>query len=280
MKDITPEFQYITGQIRTGFGPLLAEFEKQNVQALSHNQWELDVPYGQHPRQTFDVCSSNSPAKGTVIYFHAGYWQSRDKAQFRFLARDFNALGWHVVLVNYPLCPEVSVPEIVKSANEAIRQIVDHQLSKNRVGPLVLSGHSAGAHLVVEIALHLARTSEALRLPLAGVLPISGIFELEPLVMTTLNQRLKLDSEQARLCSPVHRVSKDAVPALFLVGETETPAFHAQSRDMALAWQAQGNQATLETLKDADHFSILSKLCVPQGKVDLTLQDWAQQKSH
>lgn len=275
MTDTTPEFQYVTGQIRTSFGLLLAEFEERNAQALSQHGWELDVPYGHHPRQAFDVRPTDLPALGTVIYFHAGYWQSRDKAQFRFLAPAFNALGWHAVLVNYPLCPEVSVSQIVQSADEALRHVVDHQLSKNRAGPLVFCGHSAGGHLVVELALRQARSSEALRLPLVGVLPISGIFDLEPLVKTSLNQRLKLDSDQARACSPIHRASFGAVPALFLVGETETAAFHAQSQDMTQAWQAQGNQAACESIKDADHFSILDQLCTPHGRVDLTLTAWA-----
>lgn len=274
MTDINPEFQYVTGQMRTSFGPLLAEFEKRNAQALSQSRWELDVPYGHHARQVFDVRPTDLPAQGTVIYFHAGYWQSRDKAQFHFLAPAFNALDWHAVLVNYPLCPEVSVSQIVQSAYEALRHIEDHQFSKNRGGPLVLCGHSAGAHLVVELALQQARSSEALRLPLVGVVPISGIFDLEPLVSTSLNQRLKLDNDQARTCSPLHRASFGAVPALFLVGETETPAFHAQSRDMAQAWQAQGNQATWKTIKDTDHFSILDQICTPHGWVDRTLRAW------
>ena len=270
------EFDYVTGQMRDSFGPLLADFEQFNAQALDQGGWELDLPYGTHPRQRFDLRPTDSPARGTVIYFHAGYWQSRDKAQFRFLAPGFNALGWHAALVNYPLCPEVGVPQIVESAAEAFKQVLRHQALRGRGGPVVLCGHSAGAHLVVELALQQARQAQDIHLPLAGVLPVSGIFDLAPLVGTSLNQRLQLDGDQARACSPLHRAGPNAAPALFLVGETETAAFHSQTQHMHQAWQAQGNPSAWQAVPGADHFSILETLCAPHGRVDQALQAWAR----
>lgn len=74
MTDINPEFEYVTGQMRTSFGRLLAEFEQRNAQALAQPGWDLDVPYGTHPRQLFDVRPTDLAPQGTMIYFHAGYW--------------------------------------------------------------------------------------------------------------------------------------------------------------------------------------------------------------
>ena len=279
MTPLTPldsaEQDYVSGQMRPGFGPLLAEFERRNVQALALPGWELDVPYAAHPREVFDLLPAGPDGLGTVLYFHAGYWQSRDKAQFRFLAAALQALGWHTALVNYPLCPEVELPGIVASASCALERVAVHQLSRGRTGPLALSGHSAGAHLAVELALKQAQQPGWLPLPLAGVLPICGIYELEPLVATTLNQRLRLDAAQARAASPVHRARPAAVPALFLVGETETAAFHAQTQAMAQAWQAQGNPAECLSVAGADHFSVLDGLCDPTGPVAQSLRAWA-----
>lgn len=270
----TAEFQYVTGQMRESFGDLLARFEARNAQALAMPGWALDLPYGAHAREVVDVRPSNAKALGTVVYFHAGYWQSRDKSQFRFLAPAFNAMGWDMALVNYPLCPEVSVAGIVASAAQALQKVATHQSERGRPSPIVLCGHSAGAHLATELALQQA--SAAAPLPIAGVVAISGVYDLQPLLDTTLNTRLKLDAESAQACSPTHRVRPGAAPALFVWGDTETPAFHAQSQDMARLWQLQGNVAQCLAVAQADHFSVLECVTAPDGVVAGTLQSWAE----
>jgi len=270
----TAEFQYVTGQMRESFGDLLARFEARNAQALAMPGWVLDLPYGAHARQVVDVRPSDAKALGTVVYFHAGYWQSRDKSQFRFLAPAFNAMGWDMALVNYPLCPEVSVADIVASAAQALQKVAAHQSERGRPSPIVLCGHSAGAHLATELALQQA--SAAAPLPISGVVAISGVYDLQPLLDTTLNTRLKLEADSAKACSPTHRVRPGAAPALFVWGDTETPAFHTQSQDMARLWQLQGNVAQCSAVAQADHFSVLECVTTPDGLVARTLQSWAE----
>jgi arylformamidase len=268
------QHQYVSGQMRESFAALFAHFETLNAQALATDGWTLDLPYGAHPRQRLDLRQVSSP-RGTLLYLHAGYWQSRDKAQFRFLAPAFNALGWDVALANYPLCPEVSVAQIVDSSAQALAQLRRHQAAQGRNGPVVLSGHSAGAHLAVELALREAGTSRTHALPLAGVLAISGVYDLRPLLKTTLNDKLQLDAAKAQACSPSLRAQAGAAPALFLLGQTETEAFHAQSQDMARAWQAQGNSMRCDVVAGADHFSVLRDLAAPHGPVAQCLRAWA-----
>jgi arylformamidase len=266
------EFQYVTGQMRESFGDLLASFEACNAQALAMPGWELDVAYGPHAREVVDVRPSEAKALGTVVYLHAGYWQSRDKSQFRFLAPAFNAMGWDMALVNYPLCPDVSVAGIVASAAQALQKVVAHQSERGRTGPIVLCGHSAGAHLAIELALQQAAATS--QLPIAGVVAISGVYDLQPLLDTTLNTRLKLDADSAKACSPTHRARPGAAPALFVWGDTETPAFHAQSRDMASLWALQGNVTQCSAVAHADHFSVLEHVIAPDGLVAQTLKRW------
>lgn len=275
MNQDTAEFQYVTGQMRESFGHLLADFEQRNIRALTLPHWKLDVPYGHHAREVMDVRPADAQALGTVVYLHAGYWQSRDKSQFRFLAPAFNAMGWDMVLVNYPLCPEASVANIVASVAQALRQISIQQTERGQTGPVVLCGHSAGAHLAIELALQAAAGLGTNRLPVAGVVAISGIFDLRPLVQTSLNQRLQLNAASALTCSPAQRVQTGAAPAMFVVGESETPAFHAQSQDMARLWELQGNAAQCVTVNKADHFSVLEHVAAPNGRVARTLRSWA-----
>lgn len=280
MTQDTAEFQYVAGQMRESFGHLLADFEQRNTRALALPNWQLDVSYGPHAREVMDVRPSDAQALGTVVYLHAGYWQSRDKSQFRFLAPAFNAMGWDTVLVNYPLCPEVSVANIVASVAQALRQISIQQTERGQTGPVVLCGHSAGAHLAIELALQAAAGLSTKLLPLAGVVAISGIFDLRPLVQTSLNQRLQMDATSALACSPALRVQTGAAPAMFVVGESETSAFQAQSQDMARLWALQGNTAQCVTVNKADHFSVLEQVAAPDGLVAQTLRSWALASDH
>jgi arylformamidase len=269
----SPQYQYVNGQMRAHFGALFAVLEEQNAQALNQAGWQLDVPYGAHPREVMDLLPASTNARGTVVYFHAGYWQSRDKSQFRFLAPGFQTMGWHTALVNYPLCPEVTVAQIVDSARRALSHVCQRQQDSGRAGPLVLCGHSAGAHLAIELALQLA--AGQIDAPVAGVVAISGVYDLQPLIGTTLNERLRLDAASALASSPTTRVPAGAAPALFVWGAAETPAFHEQSQHMARLWQQQGNRAECLAVEAADHFSVLEHVMRPDGPLARALQSWS-----
>lgn len=242
--------------MRPSQAALFERFAQNNDRALAEGAPQLDLPYGPHPRQTLDLFRTAEPRKGVVAYFHAGYWQSRDKSQFRFLAPPLTADGFDVALVNYPLSPEAGVVDIVTAAAASLGALA--RLTDG--APQILVGHSAGAHLAVELAVN-----PPPGVNIAGIVPISGVFDLEPLVETTLNAKLGLDAASARAASPLHRAMPGAPPALFAVGELETQAFRDQTAAMAAAWAAAGNPACEITVAGADHFSVLDELCRDQG---------------
>lgn len=272
----TEQDQYVTGQMRAHWPALLASFDARNAEASALAQWTLDLRYGPHAREVMDLRPCDTPPLGTLLYLHAGYWQSRDKAQFRFLAPAFNALGWDVALANYPLCPEVGVADITASAAQALRQLITEQARRQRSGPVLLCGHSAGAHLGIELALLQAREPQAFAAPIAGVIAISGVYDLRPLLHTTLNERLQLDEASAAANSPVLHACAGAAAAMFVLGDAETPAFHTQSLAMARQWQHHGNTASCVRVAGADHFSVLEHLVDPDGLLAQTLRGWAQ----
>jgi arylformamidase len=201
-----------------------------------------DLAYGPRPRQRYDLVPAMEPARAVVVYLHAGYWQGRDKADFAFLAPTFTALGCDVALANYPLAPGTAVAGITEAARALVPALRAATAARDGAAlPVVLVGHSAGAHLAVELAL----TDWGPAVPagaIAAVVALSGVFDLAPLVATSLNQRLDLDAASARAASPLWRVGRRATPALFAVGGGETPAFHDQTERMAAAWRAAGHR--------------------------------------
>jgi arylformamidase len=251
--------QYLTGQMRPSFPALFEAFQRDSdAVALT----AADIRYGPHPRQIFDVIASPAPWRGTFVYFHAGYWQARDKSLFRFIAPGLIPHGIDVALVNYPLCPDVSLAQLVAATRAAIPAVLDHAARTGRGGASVIAaGHSAGAHIAVELAL----TDWPAASPIAAVVAISGIYDLDPLRSTTLNDKLRLDPATARAMSPIHRVRGGMPPALFTLGETETAAFHAQNDAMCDAWQRAGNPAETLVITGEDHFSLLNSLTRPSA---------------
>jgi arylformamidase len=240
---------YLTGQLHPSQAQLLEDFAAEGQAAVATHAPVLDIAYGAHEREVFDLFVSQQPWRGTLAYFHAGFWQSRDKAPFRFLATPFMAAGIDVALVNYPLCPDVSLRRLVGSAAASIPKILETVRERGRGGDrLVAAGHSAGGHIATELALAGA--------PVSAVVAISGIYELAPLLGTRLNDKLRLDADEARAMSPLHRIAGALPPAFFIVGGLETPEFRAQSEAMHLAW-AVGGKSTYREYEGADHFSVL-----------------------
>lgn len=276
------QFQYVEGQARPTFPALLADFDALGTTAVEAGKCMLDVRYGSGARQRFDFFPACGEPAGTLLYFHAGYWQSRDKATFRFIAPAFARRGLNVALLNYPLCPTVSLAELVAAARESVPEVLAHvAVSGQPARPLIVAGHSAGGHLAVELALSRWPALGARAQAVDGVIALSGVFDLEPLVGTSLNAKLGLDRTLATRHSPIHRVAAGGAPALFAVGGNETPAFLDQNRRMHDAWQAAGNEALIDVVPGADHFSVLRQFVAPDselsGKVTNLLQQ-AQQR--
>ncbi len=217
----------------------------------------VDLRYGGHPRQTFDFLASRGEWRGTLAYYHAGYWQARDKSLFRFLAAALAEAGLDVAVVNYPLCPDVTMPELIEAVQGSVPAVLAYAASIGRGGAgLIAAGHSAGAHIAAELALGDWPSGS----PIIGVAGLSGVYDLEPLVGTALNDKLRLTPDVAREVSPVHRVGPGLPPALFVVGGLETPAFQAQSLEMHAAWTGAGNLSDCIVVTGEDHFSLLCQL--------------------
>jgi arylformamidase len=258
-----PVWDYMTGQMHDTHPALLAAFQAESDAAVRDFAPELDIAYGTHARARFDLFRCPGTALATVIYFHAGYWQSRDKAMFRFLAPALLAAKLNMVLVNYPLCPDVAFAEVVATSVTAVPAAMRH------VGPgrFILMGHSAGAHLVIS-ALRAGLPSEII-----GAVALSGVYDLVPLLRTPLNDRLGLTEDTARHHSVTSRLHPGGPPVLFAVGSLETAAFRQQNADMAGRWRDAGNTAHVLTVPGCNHFSLLRAVVDDQAGIKAFMLD-------
>jgi arylformamidase len=229
------------------------------------------IAYGASARNKIDFFAGEGHGP-IVMFIHGGYWQAFDASSFSHLAAGLNAHGIGVAIPSYDLCPDVSVDEIIRQMRHAARELA-------RAGqPLVISGHSAGGHLA---ACLLATDWPAIDASLPEDLviaaySISGLFDLGPLVETSINKALRLDSASARAVSPLFsrapaRGSLDAV-----VGEYESAEYFRQSRTIVEAWGATGLATRFATVPGANHMTAIAPLADPDSPMVARLKQLAR----
>lgn len=193
---------------------------------------ELDLPYGEHPREVFDLFHPERSSLGLIIFVHGGYWIRCSKDDFSHLAAGPLARGWSVALPSYPLAPDRRLREIGFSVRAAVDQI-----ARRVAGPVVLAGHSAGGQLVLRLGCR--KTRVEMRDRIARIVAISPVADLRPLMRTSMNEALRIDEDEAKRESPVLRRKKRGVEVTAWVGADERPAFLEQAEAMAKAWDAE-----------------------------------------
>ena len=220
-----------------------------------------DTAYGPGARQVYDwypARGADAAAAPVLVFLHGGYWQARDKRDFSCVAAGALGAGLHVVMAEYTLAPRAGVPDMVAEVGMLLDALWAHPVLGGGAGRgprIVLSGHSAGGQLA---AMHRAHAA------VAGVLAISGLFDLEPIRRGALNDALGLDVEQAAACSPQSRVGKGA-PMVLAVGGAELAELRRQSREYFDALRDAGESVRLLEIAQANHMSILAELEEPDG---------------
>jgi arylformamidase len=223
-----------------------------------HPGWK-NLSYGAGARQRLDVHPCGTPGAPTLAFIHGGYWQTNDKEPMAFVGAGLLPAGFHFVNIEYTLAPAARLDAIVAEARAAVAWTIDH--AKEIGGDparVFVAGNSAGGHL----------TAMAMRDPrLAGGLAISGIYDLEPIRLNYLNDKLRLDPAEAERNSPIHHLPSRAAPLVVTVGLGELPELIRQSEEFAAAWQKRGLPGSYVPLEGHDHFSIVEELARPEGRL-------------
>ncbi|PJG56406.1 alpha/beta hydrolase [Bradyrhizobium forestalis] len=215
----------------------------------------LDLPYGERANNKIDLYPAANLDAPCLVFLHGGYWQRNSRELFAMLVEGVAAHGWSVAIPGYSLAPEVSLTDIVGEIPHALDWLAAHGASYGVAGPVVLSGWSAGAHLVA-MALDHPRVH-------AG-LAISGVYDLAPIRDTGLNNALKLTDAEIAALSPL-RLPVTPKRLDIAYGSNELPALVCDSIDFHDKRAAAGAPGKLIPVEGADHFTILEALRRPDG---------------
>jgi acetyl esterase/lipase len=243
---------------------ILADFQVRSDRLRAAHNRHLDMRYGPADRNRIDYFAADAPGP-VLVFIHGGYWQMRAKENFSFLATGPLAHGIHVAFVGYTLAPEKKLGGIVDEVRTGIAWLAE------RVGDfggdptrIYVSGWSAGGHL----------TAMSLEEPaVKGGLAISGIFDLEPIRLCFLNDKLGLDTSEARRLSPLHHLPQYSMPLIITCGGGELPELQRQSETFSAARKKAGLPGRLARLPGYNHFTILEELANADGTLTTLVRE-------
>ena len=240
------------------YAPFLAQYAALSAHAHARLPVQRDLRYDAAPRATLDYFPARADARrpGLLIYIHGGYWQEGTKDHSAFLAPAWHDAGLAHAVVGYTLAPEARLPQIVAECRAALAWLVA------RAGTLgfdaanvVIAGSSAGAYLT-------AASADRSPVPVRGIVPVSGVFDVAPLIGTSINDLVGLDAATAvalDLLTPERRYC----PAVVAWGEVETSAFKRQSRAFAACVRAGSTACAALEAPGRNHFDVILELGDP-----------------
>ena len=245
------------------FDGLIEKWSKWSEDFRANADSSLNCQYGDGEKDKLDIFRCGKPNAPLFIFIHGGYWQRGDKSIYSFVANSFVNSGIDVALIGYQLCPGATMTNIVDKIREAIVWIWnnadEYSISKNRIN---VSGHSAGGHITgMILATDWKEVSKNLpdNLVKTGI-PISGLYQLNPIRETTIADALGLDDAESLALSPHFFEPKTDAPILVTLGGGETPEFHWQTDNFVNKWK--GLKASLDYFAepDVDHFGVVERL--------------------
>jgi len=246
------------GMAVTGSADIIAGWERSSARLRQQHSQHLDLRYGPGERNRIDFLKARDAAS-TLLFIHGGYWQHRAKEVFTVVAEGPMAHGINVALIGYTLAPDATLDVIVAEIHAGIDYLAGRLAGLGATTDgIVVSGWSAGGHLA-----SMALSNPHVR---AGV-AISGIYDLEPIRNSYLNEGLRLNEAMSLRNSPVMHSGRPMKPLSLAVGDAELPLLRKQSSDLAGHYARYGLPLSYEEIPGANHFTVIDEMIAPGGRI-------------
>jgi acetyl esterase/lipase len=226
------------------------------------------VRFGSHG-QTLDVWRAETAAKAdkrpVLIFWHGGGWVKGARQDYAFAGRAFARQGFVVVIPDYRKVPDVRFPAFVEDGAEAVAWVRDNidrfGGDPKRIG---FSGHSAGAHTAVLLALDPRWLKAADVDPgiVKAVVGLSGPYDFHP--FTT---KRSIDAMAAypdpKVTQPIDQARADAPPMLLVTSTKDETVRPRNAINLSKRFKTLGAPAELVNYRGLDHEEVVMALSVP-----------------
>jgi arylformamidase len=251
--------QYDAAQIGLDIPTYIDFYATNSAKIREQFPCRLRVPFGSTLAEHLDIFPATKPHAPILVFIHGGYWVMLSSKEFSFVAKGSVAAGVTVVVVNYALCPKVTIDEIVRQNRAAIAWIYRNAESfGGDRDQIYVSGHSAGGHLTAMVMA--TDWEQDYGLPnnlVKGGCAISGLFDLMPFPYTWLQPKLQLTWGEVLRNSPIYHIPEEAGSLIVTYGGEETSEFERQSQDFLAAWKAKGLKGEYLPQPGKNHFTAI-----------------------
>ena len=238
--------------------PYLDSYAALSAQHRAQMEVKENLAYGDTATQVLDFF----PAKGTGaplhVFIHGGYWQALSQRESAMMAPALVEAEQSFATLNYTLAPDARLDQMIAECRDALLWLASQA---NALGfdpsRITLSGHSAGAHLATMVMASSADALARAGLRVRDVILISGVYDLEPISLTPINDPLQLTPVEVHDLSPILHLPAPGPRYHVTVAERDTPEFIRQSRDYAELLRKGGHSVSFDLKKGMQHFDII-----------------------
>lgn len=235
---------------------------KAREAAIEQGSGLFDLAYGTSGDEILDLFLPDAAGPAPLqIYIHGGYWQALSKDESSFAAPLFQQHGSFFAALNYALAPAVGLTEIVTQNRRAIawlyQQAGQWGIDRDR---MYVSGSSAGAHLAMMMLLTDWTQYGLPKNAIKGICAVSGIYDLEPIRLSYVNEALEMDAGEAAANSPMEQTVRNQCPIILAYGDNETSEFKRQTDEYRELLLATNKTVSFNEIKDRNHFDVILDL--------------------
>ena len=262
------------------YGPYIREYAIRSEKARAACRHFETLTYGDEPSNSVDIAlPEGAGGCPLIVYIHGGYWQELSKSESLFGADIFCNRGIAFAAVDYTLAPKAGLSKIVFECRSALETLFVHAV---RLGidqeRIFVAGSSAGGHLAAMCCCSTNGHDEAAGNRVSGLILLSGVYELEPLVQTSVNDALGMTVQEARRNSPLLLDTGSFPDTIVTWGEQETPEFKRQSRALGTKLQSPMRSVQAFESPSRNHFDVVHDMYDPHTKLGQSILELVEKR--
>lgn len=215
-----------------------------------------------------------------IVYVHGGAWVGGSKDSYANIGRALAAEGLGVVIINYRLSPGVTHPAHVEDLARAFAWVLDNiETYGGDPARIVLTGHSAGGHMVSLLILDPVYLEAVGYAPedVAGVVAFSGVFVIDDWIVQWARGAFPADAAGRAAASPLALIPHEdqiVPPFLLVVSENDYPELIVETDAMRAMLDEAGVDVQTALIADREHFTLVTRIGAPDDETTRLLLDW------